>query len=90
MNIPVFMEVPFVDDKGNLTSAMQIYNDSLNQALQNGLSDNGWTTPQQTQAQIEASSANMPNGTFWYDTTNNEIVFKINGSLYKVTVTAYP
>jgi len=79
MNIPTFQNVKYTDEKGNLTSAMQMYNDELNQALQNGLSDNGWTVPQLTTAQITAVSSLMPNGTLWYDTDTNQLKGKING-----------
>ena len=78
---------------------MQMYNDELNNILRNGLSDNGWTLPQVTQAQLAELEAlpafdQMPNGTIWYvhddDTLVYEVVVKINGALRKVTTTAYP
>jgi hypothetical protein len=90
MFIPVFTHVKFVDDDGFLSIAMQDYNDLLNQALQNGLSDSGWTSPMITAANIVAIAPSMPDGTFWYETDNKEVVFKINGALRKVTTTAYP
>lgn len=68
MNIPVLSNVQFVQSNGYLTSAMQFYNDTLNQSLNNGLSDNGWTVPQRTTAQITAIEPNMPLGTLWFDT----------------------
>jgi hypothetical protein len=90
MIIPVFTNVQFVDENGFLTAPMQDYNDLLNQALQNGLSDSGWTSPLITAANIVAIASSMPDGTFWYETDNDEVVFKINGALRKVTTTAYP
>ena len=99
MIIPTFQYVQFVDDEGFLTSTMQLYNDELNNVLRNGLSDNGWTLPVVTQAQLAAIMAlpadqQMPNGTIWYvhDASNTyyEVVVKINGALRKVTTTAYP
>ena len=90
MNIPPFIEVKFVDDEGYLTSPMQLYNDELNQTLQDGLSDNGWTFPLITAANLLLIYPTMPDGTAWYETDNNQIVFKINGALRKVTTTAYP
>lgn len=99
MNIPTFANVMFVEQDGYLTSRMQMYNDQLNQALQNGLSDNGWTLPIVTEdelAVIDALTGDdaMPNGTMWYvhddDTLTYEMVIKINGALRKVTTTAYP
>lgn len=90
MNIPPFTYVRFTDDEGYLTDSMQMYMDELNQALQNGLSDNGWTFPPITAANLAAIQASMPDGTGWYETDAMEIVFKINGALRKVTTTAYP
>lgn len=79
MNIPTFINVQFVQGDGYLTPAMQLYNDELNQALQNGLSDNGWTVPQLTTTQITQIATSMPNGTLWYDSTTNQLKGKING-----------
>lgn len=99
MLIPTFVNVKFVEDNGYLTSQMQMYNDELNRILQNGLSDNGWTLPVVTQAELTAIEAltgfqSMPDGTMWYvhddDTAVYEMVVKINGALRKVTTTAYP
>lgn len=99
MIIPTFQYVQFVDEEGFLTTTMQLYNDELNNVLRNGLSDNGWTLPVVTQAQLASIMAlpadqQMPNGTIWYvhDTGNSyyEVVVKINGALRKVTTTAYP
>jgi hypothetical protein len=99
MIIPTFQYVKFVDEEGYLTSAMQLYNDELNNILRNGLSDNGWTLPTVTQAQLTQINAltgvdAMPNGTIWYvedtGTAVYEVVVKINGALRKVTTTAYP
>ncbi len=99
MIIPTFQSVQFVDDKGYLTSQMQMYNDELNNVLRNGLSDNGWTLPTVTQAELASIIAlpvdqALPNGTIWYvhddDTMVYEVVVLINGALRKVTTTAYP
>lgn len=99
MIIPTFQSVMFVDKDGYLTSQMQLYNDELNNVLRNGLSDNGWTLPTVTQAQLAAimalpSDQAMPDGTMWYvhdtGTAVYEFVIKINGALRKVTTTAYP
>lgn len=75
---------------GFLTSEMQIYEDQLNQALQNGLSDNGWTAPPITAANLAIVAPLMPNGTFWYESDNHEVVFKINGVLRKLVTASYP
>jgi hypothetical protein len=99
MIIPTFQSVQYVDDNGFLTSQMQMYNDELNNILRNGLSDNGWTLPTVTQAELADIQALtgldiMPNGTIWYvhdDTTvYYEVVVKINGALRKITTAAYP
>ncbi len=99
MIIPTFQYVQCVDDEGYFTSAMQMYNDELNNILRNGLSDNGWTLPTVTQAQLTAIMAlpadqALPDGTIWYvhddDTVVYEVVVLINGALRKVTTTAYP
>lgn len=90
MNIPPFVYVQFVNAEGYLTDPMQLFIDELIQALQDGLSDNGWTFPQITASNLTAIQASMPDGTGWYETDNNVIVFKINGALRKVTTTAYP
>ena len=99
MIIPTFQSTQYVDDKGYLTSQMQMYNDELNNILRNGLSDNGWTLPTVTQAQLAQIVAitgvdALPNGTIWYvhDTSTSvyEVVVLINGALMKLTTTAYP
>jgi|GEM_PF-1430014 len=99
MIIPTFQSVKFVEEDGYLTTQMQLYSDELNNVLRNGLSDNGWTLPQVTQAQLAVIDAltgieAMPNGTIWNvhddDTMVYEVVVKINGALRKVTTTAYP
>ena len=71
MIIPTFVNVQFVDTNGYLTTAMQMYNDELNNILRNGLSDNGWTLPTVTQAQLTEiralpSDQALPDGTIWY------------------------
>ena len=101
MIIPTFQNVQSVDENGYLTTQMQMYNDELNNVLRNGLSDNGWTLPTVTQAQLASILAlpieqQMPDGTMWYVsqgaplTPYYEVVVKINGALRKLTTTAYP
>lgn len=98
MNIPPFVYVQFVDNEGYLTNPMQLFIDELVQALQNGLSDNGWTFPKITHDNlvkvlpdgVTLFWQSMPDGTGWYEIDNNLVVFKINGALRKVTTTAYP
>ncbi len=99
MIIPTFQSAQYVDENGYLTSQMQLYNDELNNVLRNGLSDNGWTLPEVTQAELTEIIAlpadqALPNGTVWYVHDDGdavyEVVVKINGALRKVTTTAYP
>ncbi len=99
MIIPTFQTVQFVDENGYLTTQMQMYNDELNNILRNGLSDNGWTLPTVTQAELVDIMAlpadqQMPDGTVWYVhddiTVVYEVVVLINGALRKITTTAYP
>ena len=89
MIIPTFQTVKFVEENGFLTSQMQMYNDELNNVLRNALSDNGWTLPRVTQAQLTEIDAlppeqQLPNGTIWYvadpeiNPTYNEIVVKLD------------
>ena len=90
MNIPVFAEVKFVKEDGFLTPEMQIYNDQLNQSLQDGLSDNGWTVPPITAVDLLKIAPSMPDGTIWYESDAKEWVGKQNGALVKFTTTPYP
>lgn len=84
MKFPVFNVVKFVKPDGFLTNEMQMYFDQLSQAFQKGLSDNGWTMPPTSQSDIVQIAPSMPNGTFWYATDTDELVFKINGALKKI------
>lgn len=97
MIIPIFQAAQYVDETGYLTSYSQLYNDSLNSTLREGLSDNGWTLPQVTPTELTAIAAftglnEMPDGTLWYvvNGATSQLVVKINGALRQVTTTAYP
>lgn len=101
MIIPTFVQVQYTKEDGYLTDDMQLYNDELNNTLRNGLSDNGWTIPIITTANLAILEAlptfdKMPNGTIWMVRDEaplalyNELVVKINGALRKVTTSAYP
>ena len=89
MIIPSFQNVMYVEENGFLTTQMQMYNDELNNVLRNGLSDNGWTLPTVTQAELASimalpSDQKLPNGTIWHvanpaiNPTYNEIVVKLD------------
>ena len=86
MNIPVFQNVRYVNNDGYLTPEIQVYEDNLNRVFQGGLSDNGWTLPQVTTANIALVAPNMPNGTLWYDSDLDQIKAKVAG----VVVVIYP
>lgn len=90
MNFPTFNVIPFVDKDGFLTPSMQYYHDDMNQTLRDGLSDNGWTVPQITAADLANIAPDMPDGTIWYDTDNQVFVGKVNDVLMKFTMAAYP
>lgn len=83
----------------------KIYQQDFNQTLRDGLSNNGWTVPQLTTAQLTTElvqdpvngtlttlEALMPDGTLWYvtDATPPCYVGKISGSLVKFTTTTFP
>lgn len=90
MYIPIFLNIRAVDDSGHLTTEFQIYEDTLNQSMRNALSDDGWTIPQLTPAQIIAILPQMPDGTIAYDTTADVFVGRANGATVKFTTTAWP
>lgn len=99
MNIPIFTAIQFTDENGSLTSDQELYMSRLNQAMQDGLSENGWTLPVVSVAQLAQIAAltgdrEMPNGTMWYVHDAGagvyEMVVKINNALRKVSTTAYP
>lgn len=67
MKFPTYTSQKFVEENGFLTQPMQDYNDLLAQALERGLSDNGWTVPQITAADLVKIAPTMGNGTIWYE-----------------------
>ncbi len=64
MNLPSYISNP-----ENTSSGDENYNAELNQTLQDGLSDNGWTAPNLTTAQIATIEPQMPNGTIWFNSS---------------------
>ena len=89
MIIPTFVNPQATDQDGNFTADMQMYNDELNNVLRNGLSDNGWTLPVVTQAELTkifnfTGTDLQPNGSIWHvanpaiNPTYNEIVVKLD------------
>lgn len=91
MNIPVFSNYQWTKkENGDLTENAQMYMDELNNSMQVSLSDNGWTTPQNTTEQIDTIQSQMPNGTMWYDTTTNKMVIKAGGNKFALDMTPIP
>ena len=92
MKVPGFLNMQFVQEDGLLTPEMGRYNENLNREMQNALSDNGWTVPQQTTANITTIAPSMPNGTIWYATDGAPacMVAKVSGSLVRLSTTPFP
>ena len=57
MDLPPFVIQPRYED----------YHEELNQTLRDGLSNDGWTVPILTTAQITNIEPQKPNGTVWFD-----------------------
>ena len=68
MIIPVLQNIQFVDKNGYLTDSQLLWLDELIQTMQSALSDNGWTVPNATTAQIATLKTLMPVGTIWFNT----------------------
>lgn len=72
LDLPIFYNMKYVDDKGYLSPEASLYNDGLWQTLDQ-LSDvlkNGFQVTQATAAQITSygNDTNVPVGTMWFDT----------------------
>lgn len=88
MNFDPFFNIQFVKlTDGLLTDDYQVYLDGFFSTINAGLSDDGWTLPQQPTATITSLSTIMPNGTMWYDSTTDEFKVLIGGVVKVVTVT---
>ena len=64
MNIPLYITNP-----DNPSSGDENYNTELNQTMLDGLSDNGWTVPNLSTADITTIEPSMPVGTLWFNST---------------------
>lgn len=85
MNIPLYLySEDFIKS--------QAFFIELCQTLLDGLSDNGWTVPPITNADLNIIYPVMPDGTLWYvtDAVPPIPVMKVNGVLQKFTMTPYP
>lgn len=79
-NIPLYIHEPVVDKNGYLTDSWKLAMTQLLQQLQTSVSDEGgFQAPQQTANYIGQLSSNVPDGTHFYDSTNNTPVVKKNG-----------
>lgn len=85
MKIPVFQNDKFTQDNGNLTNEQQMWFDNLIQQFQNGLSDQGWTTPQQDTTEINKLATTMPVGTIWYDSVTNKLKVLTNAGVETIS-----
>jgi hypothetical protein len=94
MNLPTYVK----------SESQENYHEELNQTLRDGVSDNGFTIPSLTNAQLTAATfilpdgtvttvaLGMPDGTIWYISDHVPPVFvgKIAGALRQFTTAAYP
>jgi len=82
MNLPTYIKD---QDQNN-------FFEELTQTLTDGLSDNGWTIPQITMANLAIISPNMPDGTIYYVTDHAPPCWVgiNNGTLVQFTTAAYP
>jgi len=81
MDIPIFASgSQYVDNNGYLMPQYQLYNDQLNQALNQGLGINGIQATQATTAQITAREPLAAVGSIWFDTTLSKLVVKTAAS----------
>lgn len=58
-----------------------IFNSNLNTYLQQNVGQDGFVIPSRSTDDITALSAQKPNGTMWYDETDNEVKVMKNGSV---------
>ncbi len=94
MNLPTYIQ----------SASQENYHIELNQTLLQGVSDNGFTIPQVTNAQLTATpfilpngvittlALGMPDGTIWFvtDGAPADFVVKRSGVLRRVSTAAYP
>lgn len=100
MNIPTYLR-----SNDEEKAEQENYNEELNETLRFNLSDNGYVLPAITNTNLTVTLVQnpntlapttianlMPDGTIWYvtDATPPCVVIKLNGTLAKVTTTAYP
>lgn len=66
--------------------------EELSQTLRDGLSDDGWTTPQITAANLAVIAPDMPDGTLWYvtDSVPPGPVMLVSSILVRIATAPYP
>ncbi len=88
MNVPPFYNAKFVESNGFLTTAQQIFMDTLINEMQISLGVNGLEVPQQTTANIAQIAVMEPNKTLLlHDIDTNELKVIRNGVVGVITVT---
>lgn len=77
MNIPTFLH--------GTNEQNQAFFEELFQTLLQGLSNNGWTVPNLSTADITSVEPSMPLGTIWYNTNLNKLQVKTSGGVETIT-----
>lgn len=84
------VEIPLTDKKGIVSWEWQQWFSRLAQSIQLNLSDDGYTLPQNTQADITGPlNTETQTGNMTYDSTNNVMAVNLNGTMVKVETTPY-
>jgi hypothetical protein len=79
-DVPSYTHEPLVDSTGNLTTSWKLVVSQLLDQLQQGVSnEGGYQVPQKSADELNKTVDSVPNGTHFYDTTNNTPVVKKNG-----------
>lgn len=79
MKLPIFEDIKMVNEIGHLTPSWKNILQVLFEFLQYTLSDEGFILPQLSENQINQLTSSA-NGTLVYDSTNNIIKARVNGS----------
>lgn len=90
-NFPMFFDMVYTDKEGKLTSDALLYNDQLNQSLQQVgfFFNNGLSLPVKTNAQATAAATDttIPVGSIWFNTDLAKAQIKVTTSTIE-TVTS--
>lgn len=62
-----------------------IFNSNLNKYLQDNVGQDGFVIPSRSTTDITGLSAQKPNGTMWYDETDEQLKVMKNGTVRTVT-----